>query len=279
MTAINEKSYFRPRQGRQSSGGEPFQEFLKRAVHWVFHALLLVLFLLAGHGVYTYLLEAPLFQVREIEVEGNQRIPMQALLSLVPMEEMTNLFAVRLKKIAGRFESHPWIEQVSLRKVFPHKICIRVEERKPIAILQLEELYYIDSKGVIFAPAGEGDGYDYPLLTGLTRQLVDQEGGVAKLLMTKALELLRIAGNEKENPLQEISEIHLEKSYGIRCFAYHGGLEVEMGWDDFPEKLRRLSFVRSDLQRRGFSAMAVDCSDSKRMVVKKGMTKMEARRR
>ncbi len=279
MTAINEKSYFRPGQRRERSGREPFQGFLKRALRWVFHALLLALFLLAGHGVYTYLLEAPLFQVREVEVEGNRRIPKQTLLSLVPMEEMTNLFAARLKKIASRFESHPWIEQVSIRKVFPHKICIQVEERKPIAILQLEELHYIDAKGVIFAPAGEGAGYDYPLLTGLNRQLMDQEAEVARLLMTKALELLRMVKNEKENPLQEISGIHLEKSYGIKCFAQNGGLEVEMGWDDFPEKLRRLSFVCSDLQKRGFFATAVDCSDSKRMVVKKGMTRMEARRR
>jgi cell division protein FtsQ len=279
MNGIQEKNYLRPRQRRESSGGEAFQRWLKRAIRWGFQALALALLLLAGHEVYTYLLEAPLFQVREIELEGHCRIPRQALLSLVPMEERNNLFAARLKKIAGRFESHPWIEQVRVRKVFPDKISIRIEERKPIAILQLEELYYVDSQGVIFAPAGEGDGYNYPFLTGLSRRLMDQEAELAKRLMTKALELLRMAGAEKESPLQEISEIYLEKDYGIKCVAQHGGLEVEMGWDDFPEKLRRLSFVCSDLQKRGLSAIAVDCSDPRRMVARKGLAKMEARRR
>jgi cell division septal protein FtsQ len=276
---IQEKGFFRPKQRQVNTGGETVQKCLKRGLRAAFRVLLLVLFLLAGHGVYTYLLEAPLFQVREVEVVGYRRVPKQTLLSLVPMEEMTNLFAVRLKKIAQCFESHPWIDQVRIRKVFPQKIWIQVEERRPVAILQLEELYYIDSQGVIFSPAGEGDGYNYPFLTGLTRQLMDKEAEMTRLLMMKALELLRVADKEKENPLRDISEIHLEKGYGLRCFTQQGGLEVEMGWDGFAEKLRRLAFVCSDLQKRGLSATAIDCRDSNRLVVRKSSTRMEAKRR
>jgi cell division septal protein FtsQ len=220
-----------------------------------------------------------MFQVREISVEGYRKIPKQALLSLVPMEEMTNLFTVRLKKIAKRFESHPWVEKVRVRKVFPHKICIQVEERKPIAILQLDELYYIDSQGVIFSHAGEGDGYDYPFLTGLNRQLMEKDEEGARHLILKALELLRFAEQEKGNPLREISEIHMERDYGINCFTQQEGLEVRLGWDDFGNKLRRLSFIWSDLRKRGLSVMAIDCSDPKKMVVKQAMTRRETGRR
>jgi cell division septal protein FtsQ len=220
-----------------------------------------------------------MFQVREVDVEGCKKIPKQTLLSLVPMEEMNNLFTVRLKKIAKRFESHPWVELVRVRKVFPHKISIHIEERKPIAILQLEELYYIDSQGVIFSPAGERDGYDYPFLTGLNHQFMDQDAETAKRLVLKALELLRIAERERDTPLQGISEIHMERDYGINCFTQDGGLEVKMGWNDFGEKLRRLSFIWSDLQKRGLSVTAIDCSDSRRMVVKQAATKGEPGRR
>jgi hypothetical protein len=46
-------------------------------------------------------------------------------------------------------------------------------------------------------------------------------------------------------------------------------VEVKMGWEDFREKLKRLSLIWSDLKKRGYSAVSIDCSDLKRMVVRK----------
>ena len=93
---------------------------------------------------------------------------------------MPNLFSVKLKEVVKRLESHPWIDQVRVRKVFPHKILIQIEERKPMAIIQLEELYYIDTKGEIFSPVGDGDEYNYPYLTGLTRRVLEKDPAEAK---------------------------------------------------------------------------------------------------
>jgi hypothetical protein len=42
-----------------------------------------------------------------------------------------------------------------------------------------------------------------------------------------------------------------------------------MGWDDFGEKLKKLSLIWSDLQKRGWAAVSIDCSDARRVVVKK----------
>jgi cell division septal protein FtsQ len=207
--------------------------------------------------------------VKEVEVEGNRKIPQETLLSLTLMEGMPNLFSINLKEVVKQLESHPWIEQVRVRKVFPHKILIQIEERKPMAIIQLEELYYIDTKGEIFSPVGDRDEYNYPYLTGLTRQVLEKNPVEAKRLITKALELLRIVDQEKVPPLEDISEIHMEKIFGIQCFTKTEGVEVKMGWEDFGEKLKRTSLIWSDLRKRGFSATTIDCSDLKRMVVKR----------
>jgi hypothetical protein len=40
-----------------------------------------------------------------------------------------------------------------------------------------------------------------------------------------------------------------------------------------------LSFIWSDLRKRGLSVMAIDCSDPKKMVVKQAMTRRETGRR
>ena len=266
---IQDEKFFRPRKKGGERGGERFQGILKKAIRVTFQLLLLSLFFFIGHRVYAHLLEDPFFRVGEVKVEGNLKIPRETILSLTELEGMPNLFTLRLKKMIKRLELHPWIEQVKVRKVFPNKIWIQIEERKPIAILQLEELYYIDTKGVIFSPVGDGDKYNYPFLTGLTRQALEKDPIEAKHLIVKALEFLRIVDKEKIFPPEEISEIHMEKAFGIQYFTKTEGVEVRMGWEHFGEKLRRLSIIWSDLRKRGVSAVSIDCSDLRRMVVKR----------
>ena len=276
---VRDGKFLRPRTRRQEKGGEKFQEIVKKAIRVALQLLLLSFFLFIGHWVYVHLLSDSYFRVREVEVEGSRKIPKETLLSLAVMEGMPNLFSVKLKEVVKRLESHPWIEQVRVRKVFPHKIVIQVEERKPMAIIQLEELYYIDTQGEIFTPVGDRDEYNYPYVTGLTRRVFEKDPVEAKRLISKALELLRIVSQEKIPPLGEISEIHMEKAFGIQCFTKAEGVEVKMGWEDFEEKLKRVSLIWSDLRRRGFSATSIDCRDLKKMVVRKVPINGELERR
>ena len=265
---MNRETFFRPKEKRETRGGERFHRLLKKAV-WAASALLFISFLfLLGHRVYAHLLENSSFRVREIEVTGCQKIPRESLLSLASIEGMPNLFTLRLKEIAKRLEAHPWIEGVRVEKAFPNKVRIAVEERKPMAILQLEDLYYVDAKGVVFSRVGEGDGYNYPFLTGLNRQAMEKESNESKRLILSALELLWSVEKERRFPLGDISEIHVDKVSGIQCFSKAEGIEVWMGWDHFVEKLQRLSLVWDDLQKKQVSAVRIDCSDLNRIVVK-----------
>ena len=266
---VRDGKFLRPRVKREEKGAEKFLGIMKKAIRVALQLLLLSFFLFVSHWIYVHLLGDSYFRVREVEVEGGRKIPKETLLSLTVMKGMPNLFSVRLKEVVKRLESHPWIEQVRVRKVFPDKILIQIDERKPMAIVQLEELYYIDTKGEIFSSVGDRDEYNYPYLTGLTRRVLEKDPVEAKRLIAKALEFLRIVGQEKLAPLGEISEIHMEEVFGIHFFTKAEGVEIKMGWEDFGEKLRRLSLIWLDLRKRGFSAASIDCSDLKRMVVKK----------
>jgi cell division protein FtsQ len=276
---MSQKKFFRPERQREEKGGERFQEVLRRTIRAASYILFLILLSFAGHQLYARLLEDPFFEAKKVEIEGCRRIPEKTILSLAGIEGAPNLFTLSLKEVTGRVEAHPWVEIVRVRKIFPDRVRIQIEERRPMAILQLDEPYYIDSKGVIFSKVGDRDGYDFPFLTGLNRGAFDKDPAAAKHLINKALELLRIVDQKKIPPMEEISEVRMEKAFGIRCFTQAEGVEVRMGWDSFGEKLRRLSLVWSDLQKRGVAAESIDCSDLKRMVVKKisSQTKLERR--
>lgn len=278
-TLRDDQRFLRPK--RKNEGKEPrfWIGLLKKTIRVTLGLLFFTFFLLVGHRLYGYLLEDPLFRVREVEVKGCQKIPRETLLSMARLEGMPNLFRLRLKEVVKRLELHPWIESVSARKVFPSKLMIEIEERRPMAILQLEDPYYIDGKGVVFSPVGDKDGYNFPFLTGLSREALENHSEEAKELIRKALELLFTAEKMKAAPLAEISEIHIEGARGLHCFSKEEGIEVIMGWGDYSEKLRRLSLVWADLGRRGISATAIDCRDLDRIVVRKNSGKRETGRR
>lgn len=266
---MGQERFLRPEKKKEERGFEGFQRTLKKSIRVAFHLLFLLSIFFAGHQLYVHLLKDSLFRVREVEIKGCRNIPENTVRSLAAIEGMPNLFTVPLKEIARRVEVHPWVDYVRVRKIFPNRVLIHVEERKPMAILQLEEPFYIDSKGLIFSRAGERDGYPVPYLTGLSREAFDKDPDTATYMITKAIEFLTIADQEKVPVLKEISEIRMEKIFGIRCFTRPEGVEVRMGWDHFGEKLRRLSLLWADLQKRGVSATSIDCSDLKRMVVRK----------
>jgi len=90
---------------------------------------------------------------------------------------------------------------------------------------------------------------------------------------------LMIVRKEKSPPLENISEIRMEKNAGIQCVAHGEDLEVKMGWDHYGEKVKRLAILWSDLQKREGSATSIDCSDLKRMVVKGILKRLEVSRR
>jgi len=276
---IGQERFFRPERKSEGPGGEEFKKILKKSIK-VSSVLLILSFLaFVGHQAYTQLLANPSFRIRDIQVRGCGKIAKESLLSLASLEGMPNLFTVRVKDIGKRLESHPWIETVGVRKVFPNRLMIDVQERKPIAIIQLEDLYYIDAKGVIFARVGDRDRYNYPIVTGLSREALEREPEETKQSVTKAMELLWMAEKERLDPLVDISEIHLEKISGIQCITKAGGVRVDMGWDDFGEKLKRVSMVWADLQKRKISAVSIDCSDPNRVVVKKVPDKNGSKRR
>lgn len=276
---IKEEKFLRPKKKGQEGGGERFEKVIRKAIRVAFKILILSFVLFIGHRFYLFLSEDPFFRTREIEVEGCRKVSKEELLGLLRVEGMPNLFTLRLKEISRRLESHPWVEQVRVKKVFPNKIWIQVKEREPIAIVQLEEPYYIDAQGVIFSPVGDQDKYDFPFLTGLTHQALKQDPSATQLLIKKALEFLSLVEREKRSPLKEISEIHLEKTFGLRCFSQSDHLWVRVGWGEFGEKLRRLSLVWADLKRRGISVTSIDCSDLRRIVAKKSPQERELERR
>ena len=78
-----------------------------------------------------------------------------------------NFFSLNLEMVRGSLEKLPWVRKVEVRRVWPAKLEIRIEEHKPVARWGEGRGELVNSYGEVFA-AGlpENEATDLPLLFG-----------------------------------------------------------------------------------------------------------------
>ncbi|UCD87126.1 MAG: FtsQ-type POTRA domain-containing protein [Desulfobacterales bacterium] len=108
------------------------------------------------------------FEAHEITVEGNKELSKQTVLKQAGLKLHENILAVNLNTIRYRLMAHPWVASAAIERALPDTIHIRVKERVPIAIVDLDRLFYVDERGEIFKPVESSDRVRVPVVTGLS---------------------------------------------------------------------------------------------------------------
>lgn len=114
-----------------------------------------------------FFFESSYFFVREIQVRGGEKVGGDEIVAMAGLKHGMNIWKIELAGIEKKVAKHPWVRRVLVRRDFPRRIVIEVEERTPRAIVALGKLYYVDAEGMIFKEVGAGENVNFPLLTGL----------------------------------------------------------------------------------------------------------------
>ena len=99
-------------------------------------AILSVLMLVgfAGWKGYVWLTLPTTLPVQHVELRGDlRRIDMTRLEQQVNAEVKGGFFSIDLEKVRRGLESLPWVYAASLRRIWPDRLIIEIEEQKPIA--------------------------------------------------------------------------------------------------------------------------------------------------
>jgi len=220
---------------------------------------------LAGIGLsllvlYYQLLTCSVFcikDIRNIEITGTQKLSHDYILKLAHLGPQTNLLALRPARVERALRAHPWIAKVELTRQWPNRLTIHLTERVPLALVQLEELYYIDGQGSLFKPSSPGDPHDFPVITGLSREHFSGESGALPVLVSKVMELLDLL---KEAPqalrASQVAEIHVDPERGFTLYLNGLKTAFDLGFDDLPKKIQNLTRVWPLLAQRGYLTRA-----------------------
>jgi cell division protein FtsQ len=232
-------------------------------------AILLTIFVATNTGLlligYDWIIRTHYLSIRETIVRGCKELTEKEILSLAAVRPATNILALNLEAIAHRIRTNPWISEVFIGREFPNRLVIVVKERKVVALLQGDGgLRLLDSDGTPFKRLESGDETNLPILTGCVR-----EGRIDAMLVRKSLSLISYLADAKDTPaIGAVSEIHGNETFGLSLFT-DTGLCLQLGFDGYENKLKRLPPVMADLDRKNLKLgfLLIDLSNPSKINV------------
>lgn len=224
-------------------------------------------------GTYFALALGPLFKVREVEVAGANYVSRLELLQAAGIGSDTSLLSLSTAKAAEGVRDLPWVRTARVERLLPHGVRISVEERRPAWLAAAEGgLFYLDAAMRPFAPARPDLDADLPVVSGLTRaDLVRPDEETLELLDT-AQRLYSGLPAATVAALGGLSEIHLDRVWGLSVVFNNLPATVRLGFSGFDTRWGRLAKVVEDLKARGelMRATLIDLDNDRRAVVRLG---------
>jgi len=193
----------------------------------------------SGAAARQFVLESPYFSVREIQVRGGEKFGGNEIVTLAGLKHGMNIWRIEPATIEKKVAKHPWVRRVLVRREFPRRVVIEIEERTPKAIVAMGKLYYVDSDGVVFKEVGVGESVQFPLLTGLRPDELGNRDLAVRRKIQDAVRLSDLMAKDSHT----ISEVHFEAADRVILYTTAYPVALHMGWGDWEGKVQRVDRV------------------------------------
>ncbi|MBN8487454.1 MAG: cell division protein FtsQ/DivIB [Burkholderiales bacterium] len=204
-------------------------------------------------GAASWVARQPAFALRQIRLEGDTARNNAATVRAHVMSRLAgNFFTLNLQAAREAFEAVPWVRHAVVRKVWPNRLVVQLEEHRPVALWKGEEGddRLVNSHGEVFeANLGDVDEAQLPDFAGPLSE------APAILAMYRRL-------RPAFEPLgREPVSLSLSGRGSWRV-ELDDGVAVELGRGSEDEVLERTArFVRTITQVGGTSRRPIDYAD------------------
>lgn len=231
-----------------------------------------------GYGAWTgyhWVTTAEVFQIAGVDVKGARKVSDQDIREAAALFTGQNVFRVDISEAVRRASENPWVRQVRIERRLPNRISMVFEERSARAVLQAANgRFLMDGGGTVIVPARDDDGVSAGLPAIAIRGLRAEPGsGVESEALPAALELL------DELALRggwDLAEVVVRAESAETIAILYAGREFRIGRGAYPEKLRRLGEIVSDMNRRRLDYAYVELRPERQAAV---MVKKESKAR
>lgn len=279
---IEYRAYHKTRNGKRGTAGRAVRKKGKardgemkssrarlRRIGWITVGLLVVGFTgVAFASAYSWLTRSPLFTVRTIDMNRCSNVSLEEVWAIVRGDGSGILWSVPAKEVARRLSGHPWVRSVSVRKSFPDRLVVRIQERTPVAMVNLDALHYLDEEGRPFKRLTAYDPKNLAIVTGFSRGDLLRKDPVTMRDLRKTLDLLR--GVEAGALRRNVSEIHFDAQDGYTVVTRDAGLQLKVGTMDVKEAIRRIEAAMPRISGMSRSSGIADLKTEGRVFMRPG---------
>ena len=194
------------------------------------------------------------FAVDDVLVEGRLRSDRAAILASLGVERGSPILAFDPARAKARLEALPWIGRASVKRRLPRIVYLKLTERRPLALWQLDgKVSVIDQDGRVIPGVTASSFKDLPLVVG--------EGAAAH-----AADLLRLL--DREPALKPL--VHAAVRVGGRRWnlQLEGGVDVRLPETDTAAAWRHFARLEREHGLLGRDVIAIDLRLPDRLVVR-----------
>ncbi len=192
------------------------------------------------------------FAIHEIDIQTDGVLSTEQLGRWSGVKRQQNLFALDLARVKRDLELLPAIQSVSVERVLPHTLRIRVVEREPVAQIQTAtQIYLLDAEGVAMLPLDPRHrslppqpGERCPTLTGAGPVEVRAGKAVESPQIRAALRFLVAFEHSAMSPVVDIVRVDVTASDVLQVSTAQQN-EITFPITDFDKHLNRWWLVYS----------------------------------
>jgi cell division protein FtsQ len=200
--------------------------------------------IVAAMKVVPWINRSPLFTVKEIRVEGCMRVDKDEAVrqsGIAPGMRMMQLSPAAVRKA---IERNAWVRRARVVRQFPSTVVIRLEERKPIALVNYGRVRYLDEDGVLL-PLFTATYSNLPVVSGF---LPDTSGRLSAAALARVKRFLNDCETANAAVAKRISQVDFSTPCAVRIKLEDSPAVVEINDAQTPALLRRLQQIAQSEQ-------------------------------
>ena len=176
-------------------------------------------------------------EVKNIVIEGNNRVSDGEVLALVGQLMDQNILTVDLKSHRDQLLLLGWIENATLSRILPSTVKVGVAEREPVGLARFgKRLYLMDQGGTVIEEYGPRfTDTNLPIVDGLS---VSKGGAIDERRAKLASNLISALAVDL-NLANRVSQIGVGNPYDAVVLLSDSPTLIHLGHEKFVRRLRR----------------------------------------
>jgi cell division protein FtsQ len=257
------------KRSRTRNGARPAVSMARIVALGVLFSTVLLASLYLFHRMESFLIRDPRFalagadgEAQGVEIHGASHASRAQIERVFAIDLGRSVYLLPMMDRRDTLRTVDWVKDASIARLWPNRVIVKVEERKPVAFLTLgpSRFALIDEDGVILPPAP--DRFELPVLTGVRASDASAD---RRECVHRMLRLTKDLGEEARN----ISEVDVSDRDNLKVTAPRDGHMVTLllGDRDFSQRYGNFLNHYPEIKRRLPNAATLDLRLEDRITV------------